>query len=212
MKLSRLAVIAALLGGVALAAASGRPHAEPVTAAPASPAGAATASPAASSVMTASKHEITVLDGQTVRVAGTELQLSGVTAPALRQQCVRDGRVEPCGEAAAQALQKIIDLAVKPVECRRESDGGALCFVDGRDAGEALVLQGRALAADDRYTEAQAQARKGKLGLWASAWVPPEEWRHGARMPEELAARSRAPAAERKPELAHRVPVGATTE
>ncbi len=190
MTLFRLAVSAALMAGVVLAAAAGRPHAETVAAVTSH--GAALIAP---------KHDVTVLDGETLRIGDTDLRLSGVTAPALRQQCVRDRRVEPCGETAAQAVQKIIDLAVKPVECRPEADGGALCFVDGRDVGEALVLQGRAVAADDRYAEAEAQARKAKLGLWASAWVPPDQWRRGARMPEELAARSRLPAADRKPDV-----------
>lgn len=148
------------------------------------------------------KQQVTVVDGNTLRIDGKRLRLAGVQAPALRQQCVRDERLEPCGEQAAQALQKIVDLAVKPLECRIEAAGLGVCLVDGRDVAEALVLQGRAISYGDRYVEAEEQAKKANLGLWSSAWVPPDQWRDGHRLPEEMAARSRALAGEKKPEQA----------
>lgn len=187
MKTFRLGLAAVVVAGMAAAmVGGGRPQAQ-------------TSDQQQRPVVSAEKKAITVLDGNTLRIEGSRLKLAGMEAPELRQQCVRDQRLEPCGEQAAQALQKIIDLAVKPVECRIESAGTGVCLIDGRDIGEALVLQGRAISTGERYVEAQEQARKGKLGLWSSAWVPPEQWRDGHRMPEELAARSRVQAAERKP-------------
>lgn len=185
MKTHRLILAAALGVAVTLAATGGRPHAQTPETAP---------------TVSAEKKDVMVLDGNTLRLGDRVVTLAGVEAPALRQQCVRDQRVEPCGEQAAQALQKIVDLSVKPVECRLEEGGEAVCLVEGRDIGEALVLQGRALSKSDRYVEAEAQAKKGNLGLWSSAWVPPDQWRDGHRMPEEVAARSRAAAGEKKPE------------
>lgn len=187
MNTFRLGIVAVAVAGMALAMVGGRPQAQTSAETP---------------TVSVPKQDVKVLDGNTLRIGDRSLRLAGIEAPELRQQCVRDQRVEPCGEQAAQALQKIVDLAVKPVECRLEAKGKGVCLVDGRDIGEALVLQGRAISYADRYVEAEEQAKKGKLGLWSSAWVPPDQWRDGHRLPEELAARSRIPAADKKPQIA----------
>lgn len=135
-------------------------------------------------------QEVQVIDGRTLRINGSTVQLTGIETPVPGQQCVREGRLEPCGEQAAAALSKIVDLSVKPVECRAAADGAAgqvTCLVEGRDVAETLVKQGRAVATGDRYTQAEEQARAASLGLWGSKWVPPEQWLAGVRLPEERA-------------------------
>lgn len=149
---------------------------------------------------------VQVIDGRTLRIDGRTVQLAGIETPVPGQQCVREGRLEPCGDQAAAALSKIVDLSVKPLECGEADDGEAgsvTCLVEGRDVAETLVKQGRAVAAGDRYAQAEEQARAATLGLWGSKWVPPEQWLAGARLPEEraqVAEKTQEEAAERKPE------------
>lgn len=149
---------------------------------------------------------VQVIDGRTLLIDGRTFQLAGIQTPVPGQQCEREGRLEPCGEQAAAALAKIVDLSVKPLECQPvdgEGNGEVTCLVEGRDVAETLVKQGRAMATGDRYTQAAAQARSAKLGLWGSEWVSPDEWRAGVRLPAEraqLAEQMREKAGDRKPE------------
>ncbi|EKV27528.1 nuclease [Caenispirillum salinarum AK4] len=148
---------------------------------------------------------VQVVDGRTLRIDGRTVQLAGVKTPVPGQQCERAGRLEPCGDQATAALAKIVDLSVKPLDCQPAASGEAglvTCLVEGRDVAETLVKQGRAVATGDRYAQAEAQARTAELGLWGSAWVPPEQWLAGERLPaerEQLAEKTRDEAAERKP-------------
>ncbi|WP_404385636.1 thermonuclease family protein [Caenispirillum salinarum] len=148
---------------------------------------------------------VQVVDGRTLRIDGRTVQLAGIRTPVPGQQCERAGRLESCGDQATAALAKIVNLSVKPLDCQPATGGEAgrvTCLVEGRDVAETLVKQGRAVAIGDRYAQAEAQARTAQLGLWGSAWVPPEQWLAGERLPAEraqLAEKTREEAAERKP-------------
>lgn len=137
---------------------------------------------------------VEVIDGATLRIDGQEIALAGVAAPAVEQQCAKDGRFEPCGEQASAALAKIVTLSVKQLQCSATEGGDTyVCSVEGRDLAEALVSQGRVLARGERYAATEHQARKAGLGLWGMTFVPPEQWRDGVRLPgEEAAAQDRA--------------------
>lgn len=131
---------------------------------------------------------VQVVDGRTLRIDGQTMRLAGIKTPVPGQQCVREGRLEPCGDQAAAALAKIVTLSVKPLECRTTDDGEpgtVTCLIEGRDVAETLVKQGRAIGIGERYAEAEQQARTANLGLWGSEWVDPEKWVAGARLPEE---------------------------
>jgi endonuclease YncB( thermonuclease family) len=126
-----------------------------------------------------------IVDGDSLEISGERIRLFGIDAPESRQTC-RDARGESyaCGREAARALSAFI--AGRPVTCtpvdhdRYERDV-ALCAVDGRDLGDAMVRAGQAVEytrhSDGRYAKAEREARAAKRGIWAGQFEEPENWR-----------------------------------
>ncbi len=60
----------------------------------------------------------------------------------------------------------------------------ATCFIDGKNLNALMVGEGWALAYRDyskKYVPQENVARKARKGIWAMQFVPPWEWRRGAR-------------------------------
>lgn len=131
-----------------------------------------------------------VVDGDSLNIAGTVIQLRGIDAPENDQTCRQaDGQSYPCGFQAANALGFM--TAYQWVQCR---DGAVLrdgryvmtCYLGGRyDVGERMIRQGWALAERSlnipAYLAAEQAARAEGVGLWAGAFVAPWDWRQGKR-------------------------------
>jgi len=103
--------------------------------------------------------QASVIDGDTIRVAGQKVRLQGLAAPELN---------EPGGQASKNAMIEI----VKGQQVSCELDGTAthdrvvgICYVAGRDVAEELVRRG--LARDcprfsrGRYRELETAAGQG---------------------------------------------------
>ena len=95
----------------------------------------------------------------------------------------------PCGDHATQALRTRIgaDAVTCTIEGRdRYSRALGICYTaDGTDLNGWLVSQGHARAYrkySTTYVPEEAQARAAQAGLWAGAFVPPWDWRRGARL------------------------------
>ncbi|MDO1560395.1 thermonuclease family protein [Brevundimonas sp. 2R-24] len=124
-----------------------------------------------------------MVDGDTIRVGGETIRLHGIDAPELRQTC---GDV-PCGARSRDRLAAII--GGQAVQCAgRERDRYrrlvAVCRVAGVDIAGQLVSEGWALAYvrySRDYLAEETRARRQRLGMWATEFVPPEEWRRGGR-------------------------------
>ncbi len=129
----------------------------------------------------------TVIDGNTLDVAGTRLRLFGIDAPDLDQPCRLRGATRPCGVIARAALMDLTagaDLRCQPKG--RDAAGRALatCTADGYDVAEGMVYTGWALAleaAPARYRAVQRQAEEARRGLWLGEFVAPWEWRRRKR-------------------------------
>ena len=94
---------------------------------------------------------VTVIDGNTLEVAGARLRLHGIDAPDLDQPCRLRGRTQNCGVIARAALMDLTAGAELDCEMRgRDADGRALatCTADGYDVAEGMVYTGWALALD----------------------------------------------------------------
>jgi len=138
-------------------------------------------------------QEATFETGDTWRVGGDHYRLYGV------QACLRgtaytgpDGRKRDCGDASLSMLAGLIRTlspSCAPVARRPEvSTAFVVCYADtnsprGRqrvDLGTALIASGFAFAALDAsgrpvnpgYFAAEAQAKSGRTGLWASPDLP----------------------------------------
>ncbi|MBN4016251.1 thermonuclease family protein [Rhodospirillaceae bacterium AH-315-P19] len=136
-----------------------------------------------------------VIDGDTIEVNGTRIRFHGLDAPELDQKL--------WGDFASDMLRHIVDSNGGTVQCsgyqrNRDSRMDAVCASgDIPDIGEALVVSGAAFAHylyPDRYTKAEAMAKKLRLGVWSpdfqKLWGPiqkPWEWRRqrkNGRLPE----------------------------
>ncbi|MDO1560125.1 thermonuclease family protein [Brevundimonas sp. 2R-24] len=124
-----------------------------------------------------------VIDGDTLRIGDERIRLHGIDAPELRQTC---GPLA-CGAESRARLVAIIGR--RPVNCTGRSRDRyrriiATCRVAGRDIAGALVGEGWALAyvrySRDYLTE-ETRARRQRLGMWTTEFVPPEDWRRGRR-------------------------------
>jgi endonuclease YncB( thermonuclease family) len=130
----------------------------------------------------ASPAEVTVVDGETLRLGDRTLRLKGIAAPQRGETCRGgDGRGFDCGNAAAEALSRL--LAGRAVACRvqdRDAFGRGLgrCDAEGVDLNGALVAAGFAVASSagrGSLASAEQEARAAGRGLWASG--QPEGWR-----------------------------------
>ena len=137
-------------------------------------------------------QQVTVLDGDTLELAGRVIDLVGIDAPAFGQLCRRGGVEVDCGMIARTQL---LDLtAGATVSCdlagavvRAGWPTIAACQVGGYDLSEGMLHTGWALAPPDdpvsqRYASVQAGARDARRGLWGFEFVPPWDWRQGVRL------------------------------
>ena len=87
----------------------------------------------------------TVVDGDTIVVAGERVRLQGIDAPELHQTCTAYGQEWACGRTAGDWLRTF--LAGRTVECvghARDRYGRllAVCYVGGEDLNERIVREG----------------------------------------------------------------------
>lgn len=124
-----------------------------------------------------------VIDGDTLEVNGHRIRLFGIDAPEATQKCDQGARRWACGDASSQHLRSLIgNYAVTCSGNELDQYGRlvAVCTVAGVDVNKVMVADGWATAFR-RYSEAyvadEARARAGKLGLWSSEFMLPEDYR-----------------------------------
>jgi endonuclease YncB( thermonuclease family) len=135
-----------------------------------------------------------VVDGDSLALAGMRLRLLGIDAPELSQICTRGGAPWRCGEAAKKRLASFV--AAGHIACkgsRKDKYRRLLvtCFDGGLNINGEMVRLGMAVTFGD-YEAEEKTARQGRLGLWASDFMRPIDWRraHEAGTEEGPHARS----------------------
>ena len=131
-----------------------------------------------------------IVDADTLEVAGQKVRLQGIDAPESAQSCRQaGGQRYQCGEHATQALRTRIgpDAVTCTIEGRdRYMRALGICYAaDGTDLNGWLVRQGHALAYrrySTKYVPQEDQAKAGRAGLWAGAFIKPWAWRRGERL------------------------------
>jgi endonuclease YncB( thermonuclease family) len=127
-----------------------------------------------------------VIDGDTIEIAGKRIRLHGIDAQESSQACKdRQGIAYRCGQRAALALADKIGSA--PVSCEaRDTDRYgrivAVCSQRGIDLNAWMVEQGHALAYrqySTDYVPQEEAARAAKRGIWSGSFTPPSEYRRG---------------------------------
>ena len=129
-----------------------------------------------------------IVDGDTIWIGETKIRLYGIDAPEAKQLCHRDNQPWRCGEAATEALRRLIGN--NPVRCEDHGSDryGRMigrCYVQGEDIEAWMVLNGWALAYrrySTDYVDEEAVAQDDQAGVWSGEFVPPWEWRRGKRL------------------------------
>jgi endonuclease YncB( thermonuclease family) len=126
----------------------------------------------------------TVIDGDSLSIAGWRIRLQGIDAPEWHQTCTdAGGATWPCGRRAARELGMLIkdaSLTCKPSEYDRYDRILAVCTLpEGTELNAWLVRQGWAVAfGQSRHiASAEAEAKAAKRGLWAGTFERPSQWR-----------------------------------
>ncbi|WGF88769.1 thermonuclease family protein [Marinivivus vitaminiproducens] len=131
--------------------------------------------------------QATVVDGDTIEVAGAEVQLLGIDAPETGQTCEAKGDVYDCGEQATNTLEGLIgnasvNCAVRDVDFREHAI--ATCRRDAVDLAQAMVSEGWAVASygySAPYANEEKQASGAGIGIWQGRFDMPWDWRVGIR-------------------------------
>jgi len=135
---------------------------------------------------------VEILDGDTLVVEGQRLDLAGIDAPELNQQCLNGSRLWRCGLEAALALDQL--LSVRKASCQEATADEAAdrdlghCFGQDQDIALTLLKRGYVVSSADApsdYRSAESMARRAGLGLWRGEFVNPAAWRQGARLTAE---------------------------
>ncbi|APO68069.1 nuclease SNase-like protein [Rhizobium gallicum] len=128
-----------------------------------------------------------VIDGDTIEIAGQRIRLNGIDAPESGQACHdAAGRSYHCGKEAAVALDEFLSKS-RPIRCvghgkDRYGRVVAGCFrADGESVNSWLVRQGWAIDwprySNGAFQNDEAVARTARAGVWRGAFEVPCEAR-----------------------------------
>lgn len=125
----------------------------------------------------------TVVDGDSLSIAGVRVRLFGIDAPEGKQTCERDGAAWACGEEAATQLRSL--TAGHQVNCEGRGNDAygrlvAVCSADGFELNKTMVEAGWATAYakySNDYIGVEARAKAARRGIWGSAFDLPQDWR-----------------------------------
>ena len=128
-------------------------------------------------------QDIKITDGDTIRINGEKIRLSGIDTPELRQTCLKQGIQVPCGIEAKQIL--IDKIADNEIVCIREGKDQykrtlAECFVNNESLSSYLVKSGYAFAYrrySKKFITDEDFARTNKIGMWSMEFDYPWDWR-----------------------------------
>ncbi|MCP5083119.1 MAG: thermonuclease family protein [Alphaproteobacteria bacterium] len=125
-----------------------------------------------------------VVDGDSLRLDGTEIRLYGIDAPEARQICTdRTGSPYSCGRRAARALRRLVaggDITCVVETLDRYGRSVSLCKAGSANLNLEMVKAGWAVAYRSHsldFTDAEDEARKAHRGLWQGLFDRPSVWR-----------------------------------
>lgn len=133
---------------------------------------------------------VRVVDGDTLHVGEVTVRLHGIDAPEVAQMCNdAQGVTWACGAFVGEEVRRRFEgetAICDEVERDRYGRVVAKCYVNGRDIGEEIVLDGwaeayRTYSMDYDLAEKTAQVRDA--GLWSGTMQSPAAFRADQRAP-----------------------------
>lgn len=132
--------------------------------------------------------QVTISDGDTLRLGAVRIRLHGIDAPEKKQTCRTEQGIDwPCGQFVAARLAEWIgdsDVTCRRTDTDRYGRMVAKCSMSGTDISAWLVENGLALAYrkySRDYVPAERRAAAADLGLWSGSVQVPASYRLAAR-------------------------------
>jgi len=128
-------------------------------------------------------QDLKVVDGDTIYLNGEKIRFTGIDTPELKQTCIKEGVINPCGVTAKIILiEKISD---NKVECISEGKDQykrilAECFVNVESLSSYLVRSGYAFAYrkySNKFISDENYAKANKIGMWSMKFDYPWDYR-----------------------------------
>ena len=128
-------------------------------------------------------QDLTVVDGDTIHLNGEKIRFTGIDTPELKQTCINQGIIDPCGVTAKEIL--IDKISDNEVECVSEGKDQykrtlAECFVNNESLSSYLVRSGYAFAYrkySKKFISDEEYAKTNKIGMWSMKFDYPWDYR-----------------------------------
>ena len=127
--------------------------------------------------------QLTVTDGDTIRIGEERIRFSGIDAPEMKQTCLYQEIEFNCGEFSKNLLiEKIADQEVSCIRESKDQYGRTLaeCFVGKESLSSYLVREGYAFAYrkySDKFIDDEEYAQSKGNGMWSMEFILPWEYR-----------------------------------
>ena len=128
-------------------------------------------------------QKIRVVDGDTIHLNGEKIRFSGIDTPELKQTCVKNNVIYPCGVTAKEVLiQKIDNNIVKCISEGKDQYKRTLaeCFVNKESLSSYLVRSGYAFAYrsySKKFIIDENFAKNKQAGMWSMEFEYPWDFR-----------------------------------
>ena len=128
-------------------------------------------------------QELKIVDGDTIYLNGEKIRFTGIDTPELKQTCIKEGIIDPCGVTAKEIL--IEKIADNKVECISEGKDQykrtlAECFVNNVSLSSYLVRRGYAFAYrkySKKFIADEDYAKVNQIGMWSMEFDYPWDYR-----------------------------------
>ena len=131
----------------------------------------------------AKSQELRVVDGDTIHLNGEKIRFTGIDTPELKQTCIKERVINPCGVTAKEILiEKISDNQVECISEGRDRYKRTLaeCFVKGKSLSSYLVRRGYAFAYrrySKKFIPDEDYAKTKQIGMWSMEFDYPWDYR-----------------------------------
>ena len=128
-------------------------------------------------------QDLRVVDGDTIHLNGEKIRFTGIDTPELKQTCIKEGVINPCGVTAKEILiEKISDNQVECISEGRDRYKRTLaeCFVNDESLSSYLVRSGYAFAYrrySNKFIPDEDYAKVNQIGMWSMEFDYPWDYR-----------------------------------